>query len=73
MSDFKLIVKHKSSYGKIQAIGVHMMVQDEHDVWSAFQTAERDLFPAVYLYVNDLTLKAFMVELHRRQNEGTAA
>lgn len=52
----KLIIKPATTFGTIKAIGVHQLVEGERDVDNAFYNADRDNFPAVYLYVSDLAL-----------------
>lgn len=37
-------------FGKLNGIGVHVKPESESDIIDAVSSAERDLFPAIYVY-----------------------
>ncbi len=50
--DCKVEFKDVSDYGKVNAVGVHCMPESDRDIWDALESAEKDLFPTVFLYIN---------------------
>lgn len=62
--EFNIVVMPSYRFGTINEVGIHQVADDLQDVENAFNNAERDMFPTVFLYTDDSGLYALIREYY---------